>query len=144
LAAAVCAPLVVAGPAAAGHRPRPKPKSGYVSGVFSGTVQETAPIAGADKIRFLASRQSLSAVSIDVPELCSHIIWTALTDAPKALHIPISPNGSFSYDRTVLGDHLELKGRLRGNQATGTVFDSLTSGTLTCAMSHASAFTAQH
>jgi hypothetical protein len=133
-----------AGPAAANHRPRPKPKLGWESGVFSGTVQATAPISGANKIRFLVSRQSLSAVTIDVPELCGYVLWIAVTDAPKAAHLPISGNGSFSYDKTVLGDHLQLKGRLHGNQATGTVSDSLTSGTLACATPHASAFTARH
>jgi hypothetical protein len=142
--AILCAALAAAGPAAAKHKARPKPRSGYVSGLFSGTVRETAPISGADKISFLVSRQSLSAVNVGVAELCSRIIWTAVTDSPKALQVPISGDGSFSYDRTVLGDHLRLKGHLHGNQATGTLFDSLTSGGLTCAMPHEAAFTASH
>jgi hypothetical protein len=60
------------------------------------------------------------------------------------VRIPIAGDGSFSYDKTVLGDHLTIKGRLRGNQATGTFFDALSSGTLACTMGHASNFTAKH
>lgn len=144
LAAALCAVAASSGWAAAKPRPRPKPKAGYIGGLYSGTVIQTAPIPGAGKIRFLVSRQTLSALNIDVAELCSHIIWTTVADAPKTVRVPISGNGSFAYDKTVLGDHLEIKGRLHGNQATGTFFDSLSSGALTCAMPHASTFSAKH
>ena len=140
LAAALCAVAASSGPAAAKH----KPKAGYIGGLYSGTVVQTAPIPGEGKIRFLVSRQTLSALNIDVAELCSHIIWTAVADAPKTVRVPISGDGSFAYDKTVLGDHLEIKGRLHGNQATGTFFDSLSSGALTCAMPHASKFSAKH
>ena len=142
--AALCGGLVVSGPAMAKPKPNPKPKPSYVSGQFSGTVHGASTLPGTGKIRFLVARQGLSAVSIDVAEQCSEVLWIAVKDAPKALRIPVSGDGRFSYDRTVLGDHLQLKGRLHGNQATGTVFDSLTSGALSCSMPQASAFTAQH
>jgi hypothetical protein len=144
LIVALCGALTVSAPAAAKPKPRPQPKPSFLSGQFSGTVQEASPRPGTGKIRFLIARQSLSAVDIDVAEQCSEVIWIAVRDAPKTLRVPISGDGRFSYDKTILGDHLQLKGRLRGNHAIGTVFDSLTSGALSCSMPHASAFTAQH
>ena len=141
LAAALCGLAAVPVPATAKRKPKPKPA--YVDGLYSGTLTGTAGLLGSGKIRFVVSRRTLSALTLDVAEKCGPISLTAVADAPKALRVAIASNGSFSYDKTVSGDHLTIKGRLRGNQAAGTVFDSLTSGTLVCTMGHAASFVAK-
>jgi hypothetical protein len=143
LAAALCALAAVPVPALAKHKTKPKPKPAYADGLYTGTLTGTAALLGSDKIHFLVSRRTLSALTLDVAEKCGPINLTAVTDAPRGFKLAIAPNGSFSYDRTVLGDHLAIKGRLRGNQAAGTLFDSLTSGTLVCTMGRAASFTAK-
>ena len=141
LAAALCALAAVPGPALAKHRTKPKPA--YADGLYTGTLTGTAPLLSSDKIHFLVSRRTLSALTLDVAEKCGPINLTAVTDAPRGFKLAIAPNGSFSYDKTVLGDHLSIKGRLHGKQAAGTLFDSLTSGTLVCTMGRAASFTAK-
>lgn len=143
LAAALCGLAALPGPAMAKHKPKPKPKPAYADGLYTGTLTGTAALLGSDKIHFLVSRRTLSALTLDVAEKCGPINLTAVTDAPKAVRVAIAANGSFSYDKTVLGDHVAIKGRLRGNQAAGTLFDSLTSGTLVCTMGRAASFTAK-
>ena len=95
------------------------------------------------RITTIISGHTLSGLNVTVTELCGFVV-TFVTDAPKALRVPIAANGSFSYDKTVVGDHLGIKGRLRGNRAVGTFFDSLSSGTLGCSMAGVSPFTAKH
>ena len=143
LAAALSGLAAVPVPAAAKRKPKPKPKPAYVDGLYSGTLTDTAGLLGPGKLRFTVSRRTLSALSLDVAEKCGLISLAAIADAPKTLRVAIAPNGSFSYDKTVQGDHLTLKGRLRGSQAAGTLFDSLTSGTLVCTMGHSASFTAK-
>ena len=143
LVAVVCAAGAAAAPAAAKRKPKP-PKPAYASGAYSGSVEQHAPDRVVTPIRFVVSGRTLSGLNLTMAEVCGFVLRITVTEAPKNVRIPVAANGSFSYDRTVLGDHLEIKGRLRGSQAAGTVFDALTSGTLACAMSAVSPFTAKH
>ena len=143
LIAAVCAGGATAGPAAAKRKPKP-PQSAYRSGVYSGTVEQRMPDRIVTPIRFQVSGRTLSGLNVTMAEVCGFVLRITVTEAPKDLHVPIARDGSFSYDRTVLGDHLQIKGRARGRQAAGTLFDSLTSGQLACAMTAAAPFTAKH
>ena len=125
------------------HPPKPKPTPTYGSGVYSGTVDQRAPNPVVTPIRFSVSGRTLSGLNVTMAEGCGYVLWITVTDAPKTVRVPIAADGRFSYDRTVLGDHLQIKGRVRGSQAAGTVFDSLTSGKLACAMPGVSPFTAK-
>jgi len=127
--------------ALAGKRDKPKPS--YSGGAYTGKVALPVPAVVPGSIGFVVSRGSITALNLKVVELCGGTIWSLLGDSPKALTIPVGAAGGFSYDRTVSGDHLELHGHLKGSQATGTVFDSLKTGTLVCAMSHPATFTAR-
>lgn len=139
LAGLACA-LSAAEALAAGHG---KPRPSYGVGAYTGKVTLPAPAVVPGTIAFVAARGSITALNLKVVELCGGTIWSLLGDTPKALRIPVSAAGNFSYDKTVSGDHLKLQGRLKGNRATGSVFDSLKTGTLVCTMGHAAAFTAQ-
>jgi len=123
---------------------RGKPKPSYSSGPYAGKVVLPAPAVVPGTISFVVSRSSITALNLKVVELCAGTIWSVLGDTPKTLTIPVGAGGSFSYDKTVSGDHLKLQGHLKGSQATGAVFDSLKTGSLLCTMSHAATFTAQH
>ena len=140
--AAVAACLALVAPADARHKHRHKPKPVYISGVYSGTVSQRSPHPVSGPIRFAVSGRTLRGLSVTVAELCGQLLWTEVTDAPKALRVSVARDGSFSYDRSVLGDHLVVRGHLRGNHASGTVFHSLTTGELSCTMQTASPFTA--
>lgn len=135
--------LASGGSPALAARHKAKPKRAYADGVYVGTVTQRAPFSATGHIRFVVFHHTLSALSVQVAELCGKIIWTAVSDAPKALSVRVAPDGRFAYDRTVLGDHVQIKGRLRGSQAVGTFFDVLSSGTLTCTMGAPAAFSAR-
>jgi hypothetical protein len=123
---------------------RGKPKASYRTGAYAGRVSLPAPAVVAGTIGFVVSRGAITGLDLKVVELCGGTIWVVLGDTPKTLTVPVRATGSFSYDNTVAGDHIKLQGRLKGKRATGTVFDSLNTGTLVCAMAHAAPFTAQH
>lgn len=135
---AVCA--LAAGSVQAARRH--KPKLPYSSGTYSGLVTQLLPTAGTGEIRFRVAGRVLSGISVKVFELCGGVIPSLLGDSPRSFDVRISPSGSFAYDNAVQGDHLQLKGRLHGRQASGTFFDTLQTGTLLCTMDRPANFTA--
>jgi len=140
----LCAAGATPALAAAKHRPKPV----YRSGAYTGSVTQLLPSAVTGRLpstvtgqlSFDASPGALSAINVKVAELCGTLLWVVLGDAPTGVRVSVARNGSFFYDRTAAGDHLSIKGRIHGSLATGTLFESLTSGGLACTMVHPGTF----
>ena len=131
-------------PALATSRHRPTAGLAYSSGIFAGTIKQLLPSPATGQISFVVSSRSVTSLSLKVVERCAGLASVSVAETPKKLRIAVSRAGSFSYDRTVAGDHLSIRGHFHGHFAAGTVFDSLVSGGLSCTMIQPGTFSAAH
>lgn len=133
-------PVVLAAPAQAANSQRTTSPP-YRPGTFAGQVAQRAPRSFTGKIQFTVRRGALSALNFTAGALCGGL-WVTELDSLPQLTIPIGSHGGFFFDGTIHGRQIRLYGTLKGDRATGKLFQSFMWGNVPCSMGQAASFTA--
>jgi hypothetical protein len=112
------------------------------SGTYNGQVWQTLPKFNIGHIHFIIRRGTITELRFTVGTLCGPMWGIDKDHALPAFPVRLEPTGAFSYQGTVAGRVIRLQGRIIGNRAHGTFFQSFSTPGLTCTMGHAAAFTA--
>lgn len=118
--------------------PAPRPN---VAGTYNGRVDQVQPKPYTGHIHFVVKHGELTGLRFRVGTLCG-VAWAVAKDQPPNFSVKVSSTGAFSYDRTVGGRQIKLKGTLKHNKARGTFFTAFTAGQNTCTMGKPASFTA--
>lgn len=112
------------------------------SGTYNGQIWQTLPKFYIGHIHFVVSGGKIFDLRFTAGTMCGSL-WAIDSDhAIPEFPLTLKPQGGFSYQGTVGGRVLRLRGRILGNRATGKFFQSFAMSALTCTMGQAAAFTA--
>ena len=112
------------------------------SGTYNGEIWQTLPKFYVGHIHFIVSRGKISGLRFTAGTMCG-ALWAIDTDnALPDFPVALKPTGAFSYQGTVAGRVIRLRGKIFGNRAQGTFFQSFSTSGLTCTMGQPVAFTA--
>jgi hypothetical protein len=144
LTVAVAAASVLAPAAAQAATGQPSKSNHLVnrSGTYNGQINQTAPNQYTGHIHFVVRRGKITGLRFTTGTLCGSM-WAVDKDHTLPIFpVKITSSGAFSYRGTVSGRVIKLTGKVEGNQAHGTFFQSFPLGQLTCTMGQAAPFTA--
>jgi hypothetical protein len=112
------------------------------SGTYNGRISQLMPQAYTGHIHFVVRQGKITDLRFTAGTMCG-AMWAidkdhAVPDFPVAL----DSTGAFSYQGTVAGRAIRIRGTIIGNRALGTFFQAFSSSGLACTMGQAAAFTA--
>lgn len=112
------------------------------SGTYNGQIDQVQPKKYTGHIHFIVRRGRIAALRFTAGTLCG-VLWVVDKDhSLPTFPLKVTSHGAFSYRGTVGGRLIELRGRLKGNQARGTFFQTFPWGQMMCTMGQAASFTA--
>jgi hypothetical protein len=112
------------------------------SGTYNGQINQVQPKKYTGHIHFIVRHGRITALRFTAGTLCG-VLWVVDTDhALPTFPLRVTSRGAFSYRGTVGGRQIQLKGKLKGNRAHGTFFQTFPWGGTTCTMGQAASFTA--
>jgi hypothetical protein len=112
------------------------------SGTYNGQISQLLPQAYTGHIHFVIRRGKISDLRFTAGTMCG-AMWAIDKDhALPEFSLQLQPTGAFSYHGTIVGRVIRLRGRIIGNKAVGTFFQSFSASGLACTMGQAAAFTA--
>jgi hypothetical protein len=112
------------------------------SGTYNGQLNQLLPKPFKGHIHFVVSRGNITKLRFTAETLCGTMTVIDKDHAVPDFPLKVKPTGAFSYKGTVAGRQIRLRGRIIGDKAQGTFFQSFTTSGLTCTMTHAAPFTA--
>jgi hypothetical protein len=113
----------------------------HFAGTYNGKINQSQPKPYTGHIHFVIAHGRLTDLRFRVGTLCG-VAWAEDTDAPPNFSVKISSAGAFSYQGTIAGRKIRLKGTLKANKAQGTFFTAFPFGQSTCTMGTAAPFIA--
>lgn len=113
-----------------------------LAGTYNGQINQLQPKAYTGHIHFVVSHGRLSGLRFSTGTLCG-LVWVVDTDHNLGtLSMRVGSDGAFSYQGTVAGRQIRLRGTFKGKRARGTFFTAFPWGQSTCTMGEAASFTA--
>jgi hypothetical protein len=113
-----------------------------VTGTYNGQINQQVPKPYTGHIHFVVRRGKITGLRFTAGTKCG-VLWVVDKDhALPTFPVKITSQGRFSYQGTVAGRLIQLKGMLKGNKAHGTLFQAFPWGQTTCTMGQAASFTA--
>jgi hypothetical protein len=112
------------------------------SGTYNGAISQLLPHSYTGHIHFIVRGGKLTELRFTAGTTCG-AMWAIDKDhAVPDFPVRLRPTGASSYSGTVAGRVIRLDGRIIGNRAIGTFFQSFSASGLACTMGQAAAFTA--
>jgi hypothetical protein len=112
------------------------------AGTYNGEIWQTLPKFHIGHIHFIISGGKIFDLRFTAGTMCGSM-WAIDSDhAIPEFPLALKPMGSFSYQGTVAGRVLRLSGKISGNRAQGTFFQSFALSAVSCTMGQPAVFTA--
>lgn len=111
---------------------------------YEGNVRQKVPGTYTGNISLRVVHRSITKLSFKVGTICDDgaaVLWEPTS--PKGFRVKISPQGSFSYDKTLPAGRVQLRGSIHGKTMNGHLFGYVKVGSHgTCSMFEPAPFTA--
>ena len=141
-AAALAAATLGAGPAQAATV---SPGQINRAGTYNGDIWQTLPTAPnlyLGHIHFIVSGGKIFDLRFTTETTCGAMTAIDKDHTLPEFPLAVRPTGAFAYSGTVAGRVIRFRGKIVGDRANGTFFQSFSLSALTCSMGQPAAFTA--